>query len=168
MKPSRRVLAREIALMQGATDDPAFALEVIGAFTRVDTSSPPFRLPDDIVLALPCPPSANNLFFNRRGGKGRSRSPEYLNWLELAGWHLKQHRQSPINGPVCVSIVVQENVRRDLDGYPKAVLDLLVAHRLIPDDRCKYVREIRIAWGKIEGCRVTVTSTGEHNASERA
>lgn len=136
---------------------------VIGSFPRVSTADRPFGMPNDIVLSLPIPPSANNLFFNRRGGKGRSRSPEYLNWQVAAGWQVKLARQSPITGPVCVSIVVQENPRRDLDSYCKALIDLLVAHKLIPDDSCKYVREIRISWGKIEGCRVTVTSTGERN-----
>lgn len=136
---------------------------VVGSFPRVDTSRRPFDMPDDIVLQLPTPPSANNLFFNRRGGKGRSRSPEYLNWQVAAGWQIKLARQSPINGPVCVSIVVQENARRDLDGYWKPILDALVAHRLIQDDRNKYVRELRAAWGKVEGCHVTVTSMGERN-----
>lgn len=140
---------------------------VIGSFPRINTAVRPFDMPDDIVLSLPTPPSANNLFFNRRGGKGRSRSPEYLNWQVQAGWQVKLARQSPIHGPVRVSIVVQENARRDLDSYCKALVDLLVAHKLIPDDRCKYVREIRIAWGKVEGCKVTVTSTGETNATNR-
>lgn len=111
-----------------------------------------------IVLDLPTPPSTNNLYLNLRKGKGRTRSPEYLNWQINAGWHVQVARQKPIDGPVCVSVLVRDNPRRDLDSYLKAPLDLLVAHRLIPDDRNKYVREIRASWSsEIKGCRVTVS-----------
>lgn len=111
-----------------------------------------------IVLDLPTPPSTNNLFFNAGKGRGRVRSPEYMSWQILAGHHIQIARQKPINGPVCVSIVVQENGRRDLDGYAKPLLDILVTHRLIPDDRNKVVREIKSSWSsEIEGCRVTVS-----------
>lgn len=123
---------------------------------RVDVSERPLGLPADIVLALPTPPSTNNLFLNLRRGKGRCRSPEYTNWISLGGWFVKMGHHSPIARPVCVILEVQENPSRDLDGYWKAILDLLVTHRLIPDDSCKHVREIRAAWAAVEGVRVTV------------
>lgn len=110
-----------------------------------------------ILLDLPTPPSTNNLFFNRPGGKGRARSSEYFSWQVLAGQHIQIARQKPIDGPVRVCIICQENGRRDLDGYVKPLLDILVRHRLIPDDRNKIVRNIELGWSPdIEGCRVTV------------
>lgn len=111
-----------------------------------------------ISLDLPVPPSVNNLFFNLRRGKGRARSPEYINWIAKAGWEIQVARQSPINGPVSVFLKVRENPRRDLDGYWKPILDLLVTHRLIPDDRNKIVRELHAQWSDdVEACHVTVT-----------
>jgi Holliday junction resolvase RusA-like endonuclease len=110
-----------------------------------------------IVLDLPTPPATNNLFFNRPGGKGRARSQEYFAWQVMAGQHIQIARQKPLDGPVCVSIIAQENGRRDLDGYAKPLLDILVRHRLIPDDRNKIVRKIEMGWSPdIEGVRVTV------------
>ena len=112
-----------------------------------------------IVLDLPTPPATNNLFFNRPNGKGRARSQEYFNWQVLAGQHIQIARQKPVEGPVCVSIVAQENGRRDLDGYAKPLLDILVRHQLIPDDRNRIVRKIELCWSAaITGCRVTVSS----------
>lgn len=110
-----------------------------------------------IVLELPAPPSTNNLYLNLRKGKGRTRSPEYLNWQISAGWHVQTARQKAIDGPVSVHLIAQENPRRDLDSYWKATLDLLVAHRLIADDCNKHVRELHASWSKDqEGIRVTV------------
>lgn len=110
-----------------------------------------------IVLDLPIPPSANNLFFNLSHRKGRARSPAYMSWIIEAGYHIQTARQKPLEGPVCVSLSVPENGRRDLDGYWKPVLDLLVKHRLIPDDRNKIVRELHAGWSDSDLCRVTVT-----------
>lgn len=115
-----------------------------------------------IVLDLPTPPSANNLFFTRKGG--RSRSPEYVTWITAAGWHIQTAHQKPLEGPVSVSMLVEENGRRDLDGYWKPVLDLLVAHRLIPDDRNKIVRELHAVWADVETCRITVTKAMQEAA----
>lgn len=110
-----------------------------------------------IVLELPAPPSVNNLFLNLGKGKGRTRSPEYRAWQAEAGWLVQASRQSRIDGPVSVWLYVEENSRRDLDGYAKAALDLLVAHRLIQDDRNKYVRELHAKWSPSQqGIRVTV------------
>jgi Holliday junction resolvase RusA-like endonuclease len=110
-----------------------------------------------IVLTLPVPPATNNLFINLRAGKGRARSQEYFAWQVLAGQHIQIARQKPVEGPVCVCIIAQENGRRDLDGYAKPLLDILVRHRLIPDDRNKIVRRIELGWSPdIEGVRITV------------
>jgi Holliday junction resolvase RusA-like endonuclease len=114
-----------------------------------------------IVLDLPVPPSVNNLFKNLRKGKGRARTPEYLKWIIMAGWHIQVARQSPITGPVCVFLETKDNLRRDSDGYWKALLDLLVTHRLIDSDRCATVREHHFKWNKDVECRLTVTRAME-------
>jgi Holliday junction resolvase RusA-like endonuclease len=114
-----------------------------------------------IVLDLPVPPSVNNLFMNLRKGKGRARTPQYLNWITTAGWHVQIARQTPIKGPVCVFLETKDNLRRDSDGYWKALLDLLVTHRLIDSDRCATVREHHFKWNKAVECRLTVTKAME-------
>src|SRR5215217_253324 len=114
-----------------------------------------------IVLDLPIPPSSNNLFMNLPKGRGRARTSEYFSWQIEAGLHIQSARQKPLEGPVCVFLRVPENGRRDLDGYWKPILDILVKHRLIPDDRNKIVRELHAVWDKVESCRVTVTKAME-------
>lgn len=120
-----------------------------------------------IVLELPAPPSVNNLFLNLGKGKGRTRSPEYRAWQAEAGWTVRGSRQSPIAGPVSIWLLAQENGRRDLDGYFKAAIDLLVTHRMIEGDRNQTVRELHARWSKDqEGIRVTVFPLNNQGAPD--
>ncbi len=97
-----------------------------------------------IVLRLRLPPSANNLFANVPG-KGRVKTQRYRAWITAAGWELKIQRPAPIAGPVSISIgLKRSSALADLDGKIKALLDLLVRHSLIEDDRM--VEEIHIRW----------------------
>src|SRR5262245_45045193 len=86
-------------------------------------------------IALPLPPSVNHLW---RSGRGRVyRSPKYLAWIQEAGWDLATQRPKPVMGPVSISIAAgrPDGRRRDLDNASfKAVLDLLVVHRILQDD----------------------------------
>jgi Holliday junction resolvase RusA-like endonuclease len=119
-----------------------------------------------IELNLPAPPSANAMYTSRYKRAGRRRTPEYIQWQCLAGWHIQKARQKPIEGPVSISLVVGDNRRRDIDNYFKPICDILVAHQLIQDDRNKYVREIKASWSpSVEGCRVTVTACVSDNPS---
>lgn len=108
-----------------------------------------------MILDLPTPPSTNNLFINVK--RGRARSREYDGWRTHAGLVLNSQKPTSYLGPVSVTLVAQENGRRDLDGYWKPILDLLVTHGVIKNDNCKVVRELKAWWSpSVEGCRVSV------------
>ena len=97
-------------------------------------------------LILPIPPSVNVLTKNVRG-KGRVKTKRYMEWIRAAGWDLQaQGRGRNFNNPVVVSIALSEKSRMDLDNCAKAAIDLLVEHRVIPDDRKAFVRDIRLTW----------------------
>lgn len=93
---------------------------------------------------VPVPPSANDLFANVPG-KGRVRTEKYRSWATTAGWMIKSQN---INHQVpglgwSVAIEARINHSRDLDNILKPTLDLLVALRLIGDDR--YVDQITLS-----------------------
>jgi Holliday junction resolvase RusA-like endonuclease len=89
-------------------------------------------------LNLPVPPSTNNLFVTSQSR--RRRSEGYRRWLHDAGWRLKLQLPptaamcATVMGPVRVRIEAGLARRRDLDNAIKAILDLLVRHRVIEDD----------------------------------
>lgn len=84
---------------------------------------------------LPFPPSVNNLFLNVRRG-GRIKTPRYREWIEEAGWLLKQQKVPLVPGHVYITYRVNRPDKRkhDLDNLLKAPTDLLVAHRIIEED----------------------------------
>lgn len=91
-----------------------------------------------MIVTLPIPPSVNNLFFNR--AKGRAKTAKYDKWIHDAGIMLNAARARPVASPVRVSISVGEcNSQRDLDNLSKPILDLLVRHKIIPNDNIKNV-----------------------------
>jgi len=87
----------------------------------------------ELVLRLLPPPSVNNLFVNV--GRRRVKSPRYRAWLQTAGWQLLTQRQGCVGGPWQAEVVLPAGLRGDADNYSKAILDLLVAHRVVDDDR---------------------------------
>lgn len=101
-------------------------------------------------LTIPAPPSVNELFANGKPGKtGRFKTPKYKAWLSEAGWMIREQMLSEGNAPIMGRIVVILGVERlslaaDIDNRAKAVLDLLVAQKVIEDDR--YVTGIVLAW----------------------
>jgi Holliday junction resolvase RusA-like endonuclease len=106
-------------------------------------------------LVLPIPPSTNNLYLNAR--RGRVIAPDYRQWKATAGKALTAAKVAPVHGNVDVSIQVPRNNRRDVDNYAKAVLDLLVSHRVIDDDR--HIQALHIAKLDLEDkgtCNVVV------------
>lgn len=113
-------------------------------------------------VRLPVPPSTNALFvaFKQRGGIERAKTKEYKAWITAAGLMLNVQRPKPIKGRVQLWIHVPRNNRRDLDNHLKALLDLLVGHSLIEDDR--KVETLYIAWDD-KFTDVSVMA-GEHSA----
>jgi Holliday junction resolvase RusA-like endonuclease len=119
----------------------------------------PFHMASDLVIALPMPPSTNNLFFNI--GKGRVRSAQYKAWALEAGYRLNAQRPPLMAGKVAILIEVAEPKtarRQDVANREKAVTDLLVSHRVIQGDDQRFVRSVTVAWAPVEGVRVTIRS----------
>jgi hypothetical protein len=98
-----------------------------------------------VILTLPIPPSANNLFVNGSGAVvgqrrrfGRMLGVPYKLWLHDAGWAIKLQcgafAAPLIPGLVSVDIRAPLNRRRDLDNALKPTLDLLVRMGIISDD----------------------------------
>jgi Holliday junction resolvase RusA-like endonuclease len=100
------------------------------------------------VFYLPIPPSVNGLYINVRG-RGRVKSARYRAWLKHAGWELQAQkgRMKTILGPVKVAIyAVRPKGQRapDIDNIQKALLDILVEHKIIEDDR--HVVKVSSEW----------------------
>jgi Holliday junction resolvase RusA-like endonuclease len=120
-----------------------------------------------ITLTLPVPPSTNALFRNRsaheraiaaaQGRKlpGRARTEAYNSWRNAAGWQLKLQHPQKVPGAVEIEIVMRRMSKSaDVDNRAKAVIDLLVEHRVIDDD-CNVTAETT-RWAAVDGCIVTV------------
>ena len=97
-----------------------------------------------MTLYLPVPPAANNMYFNRR--RGRAKSAEYRAWITEASLVAYQQGFEVVTVPAWVIMQIPENGRRDVDGYAKPILDLLVTIGMLLDDRCKYVRGLTMDW----------------------
>ena len=96
-----------------------------------------------VSLTLPCPPSTNELWRNRPGGRVRTRV--YDDWRGHAGWRLREQRPGCVAGSVLVMISVERgSAAADIDNRIKALLDLLVEHKVIEDD--KHVVGLCAAW----------------------
>jgi len=87
-------------------------------------------------VALPLPPSTNNLFaVVRRGGtERRVRTREYVAWSTSAAWALALHKPAPVTGRFAVDVALPARMRGDVDNRLKPILDALVDARLTPDD----------------------------------
>lgn len=83
-------------------------------------------------MDLPVPPSVNGLF---AGKSRRYKSAAYKAWLQHAGLEINQQKVPPVSGPYNLTLQLSIKDRADVDNRTKPVLDLLVKHRLTPDDR---------------------------------
>jgi crossover junction endodeoxyribonuclease RusA len=123
-----------------------------------DYSAPPFACPSELVIALPKPPTSNNLFING-ARSGRVKSAQYRAWIKEAGWRLAEQRPPLMAGKVAILIEVEEPKtarRQDVANREKAVTDLLVSHRVIQGDDQRFVRELTMRWAPVDGVRITV------------
>lgn len=108
-----------------------------------------------LTLTMPIPPSSNNMFINVPN-RGRVKSKAYKAWIEDAGWTILQQGIRRIAGPVTVHIRCKRlSGRADIDNRVKPVLDLLVLHRAIDDDR--NVARVSAEWADVESCTATIT-----------
>jgi len=115
-----------------------------------------------IQFELPLAPSVNALW--RISGKRMYRTKQYKDWLEEAGWMIKQQNRSTIDGEYALHIrALRTNKRRDLDNIIKATSDLLVEMRVVEDDsQCV---ALAAEWAKTNNAPMTVTiiAIGEKN-----
>jgi Holliday junction resolvase RusA-like endonuclease len=111
---------------------------------------------EPIEFDMPIPPSVNHLFITNRGG-GRTKSQDYVRYMNLV---LKElcfvQNLTHVSGDVAVFVTIRRlSNLSDLDNRLKALLDSLVASRIIDDD--KHIVEIGAKWSKdIDTCRVRI------------
>lgn len=100
---------------------------------------------DAVRISLPWPPSVNGMYLNVKG-RGRMKTPAYSKWIVEAGWTIRAQRPRKFTVPVNITIELCPPSRRafDLDNKNKALLDLLVKHDVIPDDKHQWVRSVLI------------------------
>ncbi len=97
------------------------------------------------------------MYLNNKGrGKGRIPSPDLIAWRKEAGFLLNTQRPPKFVDRVSVKIELDDRRQGDADSRVKCVLDLLVQHGVLIDDRKKYVRGVYIGWAQIDGCTVTI------------
>lgn len=95
-------------------------------------------------LTIPVPPSVNALYRNVPG-RGRVKTGAYKDWAGNAGWVLKSQAPVPVPGRVVIVLGIERSsAASDIDNRCKAILDLLVTHKVIKDD--KYVTALAVAW----------------------
>lgn len=108
-----------------------------------------------IAFRLPFPPSVNAMYLNNKGktGRGRIKSSGYRAWEKAAGLLMvSQQREAqrfPIDGRVCVEIQLNDETvadSADCDNRIKAVLDLLVAQKIIKGDSKRHMRGVGVEW----------------------
>jgi len=110
-----------------------------------------------ITVAVPFPPSMNNLFENGPVG-GRKQTKHYRDWREAARRQIQRQRPRIAVGPVEVTITLQERSGRcEADNRIKPVLDLLVETGIIAGDHSGILRRVTAQWGAAEGARIEIT-----------
>jgi len=114
-----------------------------------------------LTIKLPFPVSVNEMYVNKKGrGKGRHPSKKFVAWTDDSGWCLVT--QLPLHlkfeGRVDIEIKLDDRRQGDCDSRIKCVLDLLVKHQIIVDDRKKFVRSVKSEWASLDECTVTISS----------
>jgi Holliday junction resolvase RusA-like endonuclease len=116
-------------------------------------------MPAELILELPMPPTANNLFATDARSGRRFKTHEYREWIKEAGWRLAAQRPPLVRGKVSLLLEIEEPKtarRQDCTNRVKAVEDLLVSHRIIEGDCQKFVRTVTVRWAAVEGVRITI------------
>jgi Holliday junction resolvase RusA-like endonuclease len=120
--------------------------------------------PPVLILELPPPPTTNGLFASV--GRRRIKSKRYRSWQKEAGWELQRQRCGCIGGPWEADIALPTDLRGDADNYAKPILDLLVAHGVVDDDR--YCRRLTVAKaGTVGPVIVTITPAPQGHTDTR-
>lgn len=116
-----------------------------------------------MILNLPVPPSINEAFANRKGGKGRGRikTAAYRRWLIEADKHLLMQKRglTPMRGPLVIEIRLPATIRGDVSNRIKIPEDFLVSRGLTGDDRHNHKISIERD-ESVSLCVVTITAKG--------
>lgn len=97
-----------------------------------------------ITFTLPVPPSVNQLFRNVPG-KGRVKTRAYEDWQGHAKVVIRLQQVLPVSGRVLVVFGVErQSAAADIDNRIKAMLDVIVAAKIINDDN--QVTAFAAAW----------------------
>jgi len=95
-------------------------------------------------FTMPVPPSVNQMFRNVRG-KGRVKTEAYEQWRAAAKTSLRLQQVQPIEGRVVAVFGVERgSLAADIDNRIKAMLDAIVAAKIIRDDN--QVTAFAAAW----------------------
>ncbi len=100
-------------------------------------------------VAVPLPPSTNNLF----AGKGRRYvSAAYKAWKQAA-YPVVKMLSPPESLPceVWLTVCGKVNRQRDADNFFKAILDSLVACKVLPGDSLMYVHGVHTVYRPDDG-----------------
>jgi hypothetical protein len=74
----------------------------------------------------------------------------------MAGLMLNSQRPPRLDGRCRIEVQLDDRRQGDSDNRTKAVLDLLVSHKVIPGDQKKYVKGVSVDWEPIDECKVTI------------
>ena len=110
---------------------------------------------NEIIITLPAPLSVN-----------RTRRIDWVNYKHVKEWQrqadalfLTQKRGlKPILGQHEVIITLRDGSRCDQDNVLKLLIDSLRRFGLVTDDSPRYLRQVTVRFGNVEGCAVTVRS----------
>ena len=106
--------------------------------------------PTEATVILTRPISVNNIYQNKRNGKGRVKSDSYKTWQRHAKNVMMAGGPRPaFPGPVSIRLFIPEQGvadSMDTDNTSKAYLDLLVHMGVITDDSRKIVRSLHLEW----------------------
>lgn len=88
----------------------------------------------DFKIVLPFPPSINTLYPIVRGRKILSKKGR--EYKENSGKLFQEIDYNTLTGSIdmCISLIVPDRRRRDIDNYTKVVLDLLTEQQVYKDD----------------------------------
>src|SRR5215207_1569991 len=112
-----------------------------------------------ITIDLPVPPSVNKIWTIGKDHRGRPNqylNKKYQQWIKDADWsrHLSAARNKKIIGPYKVRIILDHNIRGDLDNRIKAFLDWAGKRAGITSDD-KLCAGLAVEWGTVPaGCRL--------------
>lgn len=89
---------------------------------------------NSLSISLPVPPSTNQCYANAPGG-GRVSTKKYRAWQSTALPYCLLVKRGIVTPPYRLTISVPGDMRGDIANREKPLSDLLVAARVLPDDR---------------------------------